>query len=236
MPRDQKGIRINVWIQSNKRFGPVSDRKVCNHNGGYSIDVQVQSVFQDQTVSWIRIVNGIGKFVKEAMPIQQEEKASVRNDAKARPIFKPSSATGWDFTLIEQRQWIDIETQESNDPYWFQVSKFITRLLRHGQKVQREDDGAVRYDLVIDECKNKQFDNTEYWSVETKKHFVNAQNWSVDKWISVLAKGGGQKRRVSILLESELSSSIPVPSSNPRVLLPEGFFPILFITSKTKKD
>ena len=76
MPRDQEGTRIKGWIRSNVRFGPVSDIKVCNHNGRYSIEVQVQSLFQDQTVSWVRIVNGIDKFVREAMPIPEEEKAS----------------------------------------------------------------------------------------------------------------------------------------------------------------
>ena len=42
------------------------------------------------------------------------------------------------------------------------------------KKVRREDDGAVHHDLVIDECKKKQSDNTGYWSHEMKKHFVNA--------------------------------------------------------------
>ena len=41
----------------------------------------------------------------------------------------------------------------------------------------------------------KQLDNTEYRSVEMKKDFVNAPHWSIEKWISVLAKGGGQKKR-----------------------------------------
>ena len=152
MPRDQEGTRIKEWIQSNVRFGPVTDIKVCNHYGRYSIEVQVQSLFQDQTVSWIRIVNGIDTFVREVMPIQEEEKASVNTLAKARPILKPSSTSGWDFTPIEQRQWIDIEIQESNDPCCFQVSKFITRLLRHSQEVNREAEGAVHFDQVVDEC------------------------------------------------------------------------------------
>ena len=51
MPRDQEGTRI--------KGGPVSDLKVGNHYGRYSIEVQVQSLFQDQTEVWIRIVNGI---------------------------------------------------------------------------------------------------------------------------------------------------------------------------------
>ena len=50
--------------------------KVCNKYGRYRIEVQVQSLLKDQTEFWIRIVNGIDKFVREAMPIQEEEKAS----------------------------------------------------------------------------------------------------------------------------------------------------------------
>ena len=136
MPPDQEGTRIKGWIQSNVRFGPVSDiKKVCNHHGRYSIEVQVQPLFKGRTESWIRIVNGIDRFVREAMLIQAEAKASGKPAAKARPIFHPSSTSGWDFTLMEQRRWIDIGTHESNDPCCFQVSIFITRLLRHSLKV-----------------------------------------------------------------------------------------------------
>ena len=53
--------------------------------------------------------------------------------------------------LLLTSQWIDIETQESNAPYCFQVSKFITRILRYSQEVYREADGAGHYDHVIDE-------------------------------------------------------------------------------------
>ena len=118
-----------------------------------SVEVQGQSPPEDQTVSWIRIVNCIDKFVREAIPIQEEEKAPGKPAAKARPMLKPSSTSGCDFTPFEQRQWIDIEIHESKGPFCFQVSKFITRLLRHSQEVYREADGAVHYDQVIDECK-----------------------------------------------------------------------------------
>ena len=36
MPRDQKGTKIKGWIQSNVRFGLVSDIKVCNKHGRYT--------------------------------------------------------------------------------------------------------------------------------------------------------------------------------------------------------
>ena len=81
---------------------------------------------------------------------------------------------------MEQRQWIDIEIQESKDPCCFQVSKFITRLLRHSQQVNREEDAEVYYDQVIDECNEKQSDDTGYRSGEMKKDFVNAPHWSIE--------------------------------------------------------
>ena len=182
------------------------------------------------------------------MPIQKEEKASVKPAAKARPIFKPSYTSGWGFILIGQRKWIDTETQESNDPCCFQVSKFMSRLLRHSKKVHREDDGAVEYDQVVDECKWKQFDNTEYWSVEMEKDFVNAWHWSIEKWMSVLAKGGGQKKRFQYCLNPHYphqflffraiqgrSGSTINPALQDNVLLPEGFTSI-FTTSATEKN
>ena len=62
----------------------------------------------------------------------------------------------------------------------------------------------------------RQSDNTRYWSDEMKKDFANAPHWSTEKWISVLAKRWRTEEKISILLDFELSSSIPVPSSNPR--------------------
>ena len=142
LPRDQKRTRIKGWIQSNVRFGPVSDPKVCNQYGRYSIEVQVQSLFKDQTESWIRIVNGIDKFARETMPFQEEEKASVKPDAKARPILKPSSTSGWGFTPMEKKQWIDIKNK---NPKIRLVLKCQNSLLNYfnSQKVDRQDDGAV---------------------------------------------------------------------------------------------
>ena len=103
---------------------------------------------------------------------------------------------------MKQRQWIDIERQESKDPYCFQVSRFITRFLRHNQKVYREYDGAVHYDQVIDDCKKKHSDNSRYWSDEMKKDFVNAPHWSTEKMGISSGKRWRAKEKVSILLES----------------------------------
>ena len=102
----------------------------------------------------------------------------------------------------------------------------------------------------IDECKKKQFDDSECWSVERKKHFVNAPRWSIEKnGYQFWQKGGTTEEKVSVVLESELSSEVPVPSSNSRtfrkllsilhcktnVLLPEGFHRVFYHVGNGKE-
>ena len=59
------------------------------------------------------------------------------------------------------------------------MSKFIIRLLRRGDTVHREDDGAVRFDDLAGKFKAK-IDGTSQWSNEA--------------WITFLAIGGPKKR------------------------------------------
>ena len=86
------------------------------------------------------------------MPIQEKEKSFGETRCKSETNIK-TVISDVNSVPIGQRKWIDIGTQESNDPYCFQVSKFITRLLRHSQEVHRVADGAVHYNQVVDECK-----------------------------------------------------------------------------------
>ena len=165
LPRDQEGTRIKGWFQSSARFGPVLYMKDCKTIGSYSVEVKVSSLFEDQTTSWIRIVSGVEKYVREAMPIQEEERASGKPAAKARPILKPSSTSNRNFIPIKERRWIDIEVQKSKDQYCLQMSKFITQLLRH-KEVGREEDAGVPYDRIVEKCKEVPSDDSRHWSDE----------------------------------------------------------------------
>ena len=79
-------------------------KKVCYHDERYSIEVQVPSLFQDNTVSWVRIVNGVDKYVTESMPTAKEEDiASVKPIAKARPRRKPTvTLTSVSISVLER--------------------------------------------------------------------------------------------------------------------------------------
>ena len=61
-------------------------------------------------------MNGVEKYVREAMPIQEEKRASGKPAAKARPRLKPSSTSNWNFTPMAQRKWIDVEVKKIQGP------------------------------------------------------------------------------------------------------------------------
>ena len=153
LPReDEQESCAKGWIRSNERFGPVLEVKVCKTIRGYSVEVKIPSLFEDRTTSWIKIVSGVEKYVREAMPIQEREEASVRPAAKAKPILKPSSTSNPNFIPMKDRKWIDIEVQKSKEQHCYQMSKFITNLLRHGE-VGREEDAGVPCDRIIEKYK-----------------------------------------------------------------------------------
>ena len=89
MPRYEKKTRAKGGILKNTRIGPVLDIQVCRHKDRYCIDVLVESLFQDRTTSWVRIVSGIDKYVTESMEKKEEHRALVRPVAKARRL-KPA--------------------------------------------------------------------------------------------------------------------------------------------------
>ena len=137
-------------------------------------------------------MNGTDKYVTESMHIKEEEhRASARLVAKARPQLNPAVTLDSVSIPVRDRTWIDIETQRSHDHMCYQVSK--TRLLRHDQTVPREIDGTVLFDDVVEECRRKKFDG--------------ASQWSLNYWISILARGGGgAKKRFQCCLNPNSSN------------------------------
>ena len=81
--------------------------------------------------------------------------------------------------FFRERKWIDVDPGKFSQSC-FEVSKFMIRLLRHDDTVHREDDGAVRSDDMAEKFEAK-FDGTSQWSIEA--------------WITFLAKRGGPKKR-----------------------------------------
>ena len=149
----------------------------------------IESIFRDRTVSWVRIVNRIDKYVTEAsgeiLVASVGDRCTGKPVAKAEPRPTPTLTMSSVSIPFRERKWIDVEPGKSSQGC-FEVSKFMIRFLRHDDTVHREDDGAVRFDDLAELFKSRSA-GTSYWSIQA--------------WISFSTKGGRPRKRFSVLLE-----------------------------------
>ena len=117
---------------------------------------------------------------------------------------------------------------------FFFVSQAGTRLLRHDTPVLQGFDGAIQCNDVVEVCRKKNFDG--------------ASQWSIEDWISKLAKRGGAKNRFQYRLNPNsstqflylraiqryLGESAIDPAFQDKVLLPKGFYRVHLSRRKRK--
>ena len=121
---------------------------------------------------------------------------------------------------MERRNWFDIEPgKHSLSEY--EVSKKVMCLLRHSQKVHREEDGAVHFWRIKENLQNP---------------FPQSIHWSDDQWKACLAAGGGAKRRFQYCtddsgaivyfraLQGHSGRNLIHPSLQDNVVIPSKFF------------
>ena len=92
---------------------------------------------------------------------------------------QPRESTGTTTIPLRERNWIDIEPSKQ-DLESYDLSKKVINLLRHNQKLHREEDGAIQFHKI---------------KFHLRDHHSQIQNWSDDRWKACLAAGGGFKRR-----------------------------------------
>ena len=157
----------------------------------------IESLFKDRTVSWVRIVDGVNKYVTETSEEIPTENVDLiirtgKPVAKAKSRPKPVVNLSSNSVPINERKWIDIDPQPF-DRSCFEVSKFVTRTLRHDSSIPREEDGAVRFDDANEKL---------------KENFVSTLRWTVKTWVNSLARGGGKKKRFQYCLNPDSSNEI----------------------------
>ena len=100
-----------------------------------------------------------------------------RSKAKAKPQRRTSASSSKKTRAIGERNWTDIEPQDSS-PTDYSVSRKLITLLRHGS-LPREDDGAIEFWRFKDYLRN---------------HVDQSQHWSDEMWKSTMARGGGNRK------------------------------------------
>ena len=107
----------------------------------------------------------------------------------------------------------------------FEISKKLIHLLRHGNQVHRDNDGAVQ-------C----------WRIKEnlQKHFQHCHHWSDDKWKKSMAGGGGNKemyqycidssRKIVYLraLQGHSGRNLIDPTLQDNVVIPSNFFQYIY--------
>ena len=111
---------------------------------------------------------------------------ACRSKAKAKPQRREPAGSSTRAIPIGERIWTDVEPGK----YSFsdsEVSKKLMHLLRHGQHVHREEDGAV-----------------QFWRIKENlhKYFLYCPHWSDSNWKTCMAGGGGNKQRYQYCTDS----------------------------------
>ena len=188
LPREESTSQPKGWIQGTK-IGPVLEVTTSYLHGKHGVDIRIMSLSRDDTHSWVRISHASNKFVMDlnnneeqleeyALKLGAKDFACL-SKAKAKPERRELAGSSPRIVPMERRNWIDIEPgKHSLSEY--EVSKKVIHLLRHSQKVHREEDGAVHFWRIKENLQNP---------------LPQSIHWSDDRWKACLAAGGGAKRR-----------------------------------------
>ena len=159
LPREEATSQPKGWIQGNTKIGPVLEVTTCYLHGKHGVEIRIMSLSRDDTHSWVRISHGSNKFVMNVnnndteIPEDQLEEYALqlnakdfacRAKAKAKPQRIEPAGSSSSIVPIGRRNWTDIEPGKYSLSE-HEVSKKIIHLLRHSQKVHREEDGAVHF-------------------------------------------------------------------------------------------
>ena len=237
LPRDDPASEPKGWIRGNTRIGPILEVTTSFQHFKFGVEVRIQSMKEDNSHSWVRIsygtiryVNNYIKYNTQSLASPQEEEAVPANSeviaarSKAKAKLQPRESSGTTTIPLGERIWIDIvPSKQDLDSY--NLSKKVINLLRHNQKVHREQDGAVQFYKI---------------KFHLRDYSLSIQNWSDNRWLACLAAGGGPKRRYqycsdslgSIIylraLQGHSGDSIIDLAMQDHVLIAPGIFPYIY--------
>ena len=159
LPREEAASQPRGWIQGNTKIGPVLEVASSYLHGRHGVEFRIMSLSRDNTHSWVRISHGSKKFAMNLnnnetdIPEDQLEEYALKLDAKdfaciskakAKPQRREPAGSSPRTVSIGKRTWTEIEPGNYSFSD-YEVSKKVMYLLRHSQKVHREEDGAVHF-------------------------------------------------------------------------------------------
>ena len=96
--RDEESSTPKGWIRENTKISPVLEVTTNYHHGKPGIEIGIASLSGDESYSWVRISNGLNKFLKDST-----EKTRILGEDESTSASTPTSFP------IHERNWIHIE-------------------------------------------------------------------------------------------------------------------------------
>ena len=148
-----------------------------------------------------------------------------RSKAKAKPQRRIPAGSSPRIVPFERRNWIDIEPGKYSLSE-YEVSKKVVHLLRHSQRVHREENGAVHFWRIKDNLQNP---------------LPQSIHWSDDRKKACFATGEGAKRRLQYCtddsgtivslraLQGHSGRNLIDPSLQDNIVIPSNFFQYIYL-------
>ena len=213
MLRCEKKTRVKGCILKSTRIGTVLDVKVCRHEDRYSVEILVESLFQDKTASCLCIVSGIDKYVTESMQTKEEEDIASEN-----PL--PKQDHDW------SPQWRCL-------PFQFLFVTENGQTLKHDDHTIRSVSKFKSNDPIATTWSNS---SSGRWRSSSIWRLLGRMQEEKVRWCFAMVTQrldiySGQRRRsqekVSMLLESKLFQPLPEPQSNSRTFRRQSYWSII---------
>ena len=80
LPRDDKASQPKGWIRGNTRIGLVLEVTTSFQHFKYGIEIRIESVNQDNSLSWVRISYGMVKYVNDSIKDDTENPADSQEE------------------------------------------------------------------------------------------------------------------------------------------------------------
>ena len=232
------------WIRENTESGPVLEVTTCCLQGKYGVEIRIESRNKDHSqsrgseflmawISWSQTWTTRSRMTTSRKPQRCSSKtmrwnrmhvllqADQRRKQNHKDVFLPAHPQK---LYLLGKELGPIVNHKIIRPPIIQCRRnwsisFVMVVL------PREDDGAIEFWRMKDYLRN---------------HFVHSRHWSDEKWKSVMAKGGGNKRQYHCCtdssgeifyfraLQGHSGRNLVDPSLQDNVLIPDDFFKYIY--------
>ena len=82
LPRDEKSTDPKGWVRGNSKIGPVLEVTESYMRGKYGVEIRIESVNKDNSLSWVRISHGLNMLVRDLIDKEYDDNEQETSETK----------------------------------------------------------------------------------------------------------------------------------------------------------